>query len=98
MTIEQWGVPIALTLLAVGIRCSIDHEKASLNGVTQAILITILIGSVTNLYLLDYPDMKDNTRAALVGVSAAVSQELFAWLRAMANNPLELIKRLLSKG
>ena len=74
MTIESWGLPLAITMLAVGLRCVVDQKYASLSRVVQAILLGLFFGSVTNLYLLDYIGdngeiLSHTKRAAYVGVS-----------------------------
>ena len=98
MTIESWGLPMALTILAVGVRCVVDQKYASFSGVVQAILLGLLVGSITNLYLLDY--LGDNgkilshtKRAAYVGITSAFSQEIFLWMKGIMANPLDLLKR-----
>lgn len=50
MTIESWGLPMALTILAVGVRCVVDQKYASFSGVVQAILLGLLVGSPMDLY------------------------------------------------
>ena len=98
MTIESWGLPMALTILAVGVRCVVDQKYASFSGVVQAILLGLLVGSITNLYLLDY--LGDNgqllshtKRVAYVGIASAFSQEIFLWMKGIMANPLDLLKR-----
>ena len=98
MTLDAWGWPLTIAILAAGIRCTVDGKYASFHGVIQAILLGLLFGSLTNLYLIDYLDDKGELlshtkRAAYVGVSSAFSQELFLWLRSVMANPLDSIKR-----
>lgn len=99
MTIESWGLPMALTILAVGVRCVVDQKYASFSGVVQAILLGLLVGSITNLYLLDY--LGDNgqllshtKRAAYVGIASAFSQEIYIWFKKALSNPSDIFKRL----
>lgn len=98
MTIESWGLPLAITVLAVGVRCVVDKKYASLSGVIQAILLGLFIGSIVNLYLLDYTGdngqlLSHTKRTAYVGVASAFSQEIFLWMKGVMANPLDLIKR-----
>ncbi|MNJ08758.1 hypothetical protein D3C77_28820 [compost metagenome] len=98
MILETWGWPLTIAILSAGVRCAVDGKYASLYGVVQAILLGLLFGSITNLYLLDYIDDKGELlshtkRAAYVGVSSAFSQELFLWLKGVMANPLEIFKR-----
>ena len=98
MTIESWGLPMAITILAVGLRCVVDQKYASLSRVVQAILLGLFFGSVTNLYLLDYIGdngeiLSHTKRAAYVGISSAFSQELFIWLKGVMTNPLDFFRR-----
>ncbi len=98
MTLDAWGWPLTIAILAAGIRCTVDGKYASLNGVVQAILLGLLFGSITNLYLLDYLDDKGELlshtkRAAYVGVASAFSQELFIWLKRIMVDPIDYIRR-----
>ena len=98
MILESWGWPLTMAILTAGVRCTVDGKYASLHGVVQAILLGLLFGSITNLYLLDYLDDKGvllshTKRAAFVGVASAFSQELFIWLKRIMADPIEYIKR-----
>ena len=98
MILEIWGWPLTMAILAAGVRCTVDGKYASLHGVIQAILLGLLFGSITNLYLLDYLDDKGvllshTKRAAFVGVASAFSQELFLWLKRIMVDPIDYIKR-----
>lgn len=98
MTLDAWGWPLTIAILAAGIRCTVDGKYASLHGVVQAILLGLLFGSITNLYLLDYLDDKGELlshtkRAAYVGVASAFSQELFIWLKRIMVDPVDYIRR-----
>lgn len=98
MILETWGWPLTMAILAAGVRCTVDGKYASLYGVIQAILLGLLFGSITNLYLLDYLDDKGvllshTKRAAFVGVASAFSQELFLWLKRIMVDPIDYIKR-----
>ena len=98
MILETWGWSLTMAILAAGVRCTVDGKYASLHGVIQAILLGLLFGSITNLYLLDYLDDKGvllshTKRAAFVGFASAFSQELFIWLKRIMVDPIEYIKR-----
>ncbi len=98
MTLDTWGWPLTIAILSAGIRCTVDGKYASLCGVVQAILLGLLFGSITNLYLLDYLDDKGELlshtkRAAYVGVASAFSQELFIWLKRIMADPIDYIRR-----
>ena len=49
----EWGIPIAISLLAVGARYCINADRASLTGIIRAAIIGIFVGMEVNLYLLD---------------------------------------------
>lgn len=102
MTIEEWGMPIAITMLAVGVRCSFDEKHASLSGIFQSVLLGILVGSITNLYFIDYvmdngQIMSHTKRAAIVGITSALSQELYTYAKNAVSNPVDLFRRILNK-
>ena len=103
MTLEQWGMPIALTLLAVGVRCSTDKDSASLSCILRALLIAIFIGSIVNLYLLDYimdngELMSDTKRSALVGLVTGVAQEVYNTVRKTPEKIVDLFLNNFKKG
>ncbi len=82
MTLEQWGMPLAVTLLSVGVRCSTDPDSASLSGIIRAFLLAVFIGSIVNLYFLDYimdngELMSHTKRSAMVGISTGIAQEIY---------------------
>ena len=49
----ECGIPIAISLLAVGARYCINADRASFVGIIRAIIIGIFVGMEVNLYLLN---------------------------------------------
>jgi len=99
MIIESWGLPIAITILAVGVRCMVDEQHASIHGVIRAILLGLFVGSVANLYLLDYVTdsgeiLSGTKRAAYVGIASGFGQELYLWFKKTLSNPQDIFNRL----
>lgn len=106
MLVETWGFPLAITVISVGVRCTVDQKNASLYGVVQALAVGLLVGSLINLYLIDYATDKGhilthNQRTAIVGVSAAISNEIYAGIIKLAgkfmSDPIGLVKKVLNK-
>ena len=102
MTISEWGMPMVITLLAMGVRCAIDIEHASLKGILRAVIIGIFVGGITNLYLLDYTTgngavLSPNMRAAIVGIASAFSQEIFYSVIKLGADPVGLIRSIFNK-
>ena len=73
----EWGIPIAISLLAVGARYCINADRASLTGIIRAAIIGIFVGMEVNLYLLDGAVVSQELRGAIVGVAAALAHEVF---------------------
>ena len=76
----KWGVPIAIALLAVAVRILFSADRATLAGVIRGVLVGVFVGTVTNLYLLDYPDLGEGTRGALVGMAAVLAEDIIVSL------------------
>ena len=65
----EWGIPIAISLLAVGARYCINADRASFTGIIRAAIIGVFVGIEVNLYLLDSAAISPEIRGAIVGVS-----------------------------
>lgn len=93
----EWGIPIAISLLAVGARYCINADRASFVGIIRAAIIGVFVGIEVNLYLLDTAAM---TRGAIVGIAAALAHEIFLLVmlmfRAASKNPKALLANLLN--
>ena len=73
----EWGIPVAISLLAIGARYCINADRASLTGIIRAIIIGIFVGMGVNLYLLDGAVVSQELRGAIVGVADALAHEVF---------------------
>lgn len=97
----EWGVPIALAILAVGARTAINAERATLVGVIRAVIIGIFVGVEVNLYLLT-TDVPQEWRGAIVGLAAAISNELLIGLisigKTIAKDPASAIRWFINRG
>lgn len=106
MLVETWGLPLAVTVISVGVRCTVDQKNASFRGVVQALAVGLLVGSLINFYLIDYATdngqfLTHNQRTAIVGVSAAISNEIYTGIIKLAGkfmtDPVGLLKRIFNK-
>ena len=61
----EWGIPIAISLLAIGARYCINADRVSLTGIIRAIIIGIFVGMKVNLYLLDSAVVSQELRGAI---------------------------------
>lgn len=97
----EWGVPLAIAVLAVGARAAINPERATVTSVVRAILIGLFVGVEVNLYLLT-TDIPQEWRGAVVGLAAALSNELLIGAikagQRVAQDPTSLIRWLVNKG
>lgn len=76
----QWGVPIAIALVAVAVRLLVSANRLTLLGVFRGIVVGLFVGGMVNLYLSDVVSMGEGTRGAIVGVSAVLAEDLVAGL------------------
>lgn len=96
----EWGVPLALAILAVGARYCINAERFTVIGVIRASVIGLFVGAEINLYLLSINSLGAEERGALVGLSVILAQEiLLVGIKAgkVAFKDPKVIFRLLSK-
>ena len=92
----DWGAPLAMAVLAVGARCSID-KGVTLGGVMVSLTIGLFVGSQINLYLLDYaPPLSLGQRTAAVSIGTFLSRELLTGLMKMGEN-LQLIREVFER-
>lgn len=97
----QWGVPIAIALIAVAVRLLFSVRRLTLLGIARSIVVGVFVGSMVNLYLGDVSSMTDGARGAIVGVSAVLAEDLVVAMlvlgRRIRENP-ETILDYIFKG
>lgn len=76
----QWGIPLALALLAVGARLLMSTDRLTLLGIARGVVVGLFVGSLVNLYLSDIATLGEGTRGALVGASAVLAEDLVVML------------------
>ena len=98
----EWGIPVAISLLAVGARYCINADRASLTGIIRAAIIGIFVGMEVNLYLLDGAVVSQELRGAIVGVAAALTHEVFLLVilmfKAASKDPKAVLANLINRG
>lgn len=97
----QWGVPIAIAVLAVSVRLILSVNRLTILGFLRAVTVGLFVGSVVNLYLGDIETMSDGTRGAIVGVAAVLAEDLTVALLAVGKQVRErpaLLLELLFRG
>ena len=72
----QWGVPVAIALVAVAVRLLFSVRRLTLLGITRSIIVGVFVGSMVNMYLGDVSGMTEGARGAIVGVSAVLAEDL----------------------
>ena len=97
----EWGIPLAIAILAVGARAAINAERATLVGVIRSIITGLFVGVEVNLYLLT-TDFSQEWRGALVGLAAAISNELLIALiaigKTIAKDPAGALRWVINRG
>lgn len=98
----RWGIPIAIALMAVGVRLLFSTDRLTRLGVARGVLVGIFVGSVVNLYLSDVQGMGEGTKGALVGIAAVLSEDLIflvmAWGKKLREDPWAAISFIINRG
>lgn len=98
----QWGIPIALALLAVGARLLMSTDRLTVLGIVRGVVVGLFVGCLVNLYLSDITSIGDGTRGALVGASAVLAEDLLVALMRLGkyvrNRPESVIEFILNRG
>lgn len=97
-----WGVPIALALLAVGVRLLMSSDRITILGVVRGIVVGVFVGTVVGLYLSDVPDIGEGTRYAITAVSAVLAEDLIVGLmrigKYIREHPHSIIDWFINRG
>ena len=98
----EWGIPIAISLLAVGARYCINADRISFTGIIRAAIIGVFVGIEVNLYLLDGAAISSEMRGAIVGVAVALAHEIFLLVilmfKAASKDPKAVLANLINRG
>jgi hypothetical protein len=74
----QWGLPIAIALMAVAVRLFFRADKLTLFGVVRGVVIGLFVGAMANLALGDIAGLSDGERGAIIGVMVVLAEDLIA--------------------
>jgi Na+/proline symporter len=95
----QWGVPIAIALVAVAVRLLFSADRMTVVGVLRGIVVGLFVGALTNLYISGMPDLTDGERGALIGLAVVLAEDLVVLLlrigRKIRDNPESVIAAIL---
>lgn len=95
----QWGLPVAIMLVAVAVRLFFSADKLTMIGITRGLVIGLFVGAMVNLALSDVIWLGDGARGALVGVAVVLAEDLIVALlslgRQIRKHPEQLIELLL---
>ena len=97
----EWGVPLAIALLAIGARQLMASDRLTVFGIARGVFVGLFVGALVNLYLGDM-DIKEGTRGAIVGVCAVLSEDFLVLAmrigKIIRDNPQAVIEYLLNRG
>lgn len=97
----EWGIPLVIALLAVGVRLVMSAERQTLGAVLRGIFIGLFVGSLANLYFSDY-DLGYGTQGALIGVCVVISEDLIVALikigKYIRNHPESIADFIINRG
>ena len=97
----EWGVPLAIALLAIGARQLMASDRLTVFGIARGVFAGLFVGALVNLYLGDM-DIKEGTRGAITGVCAVLSEDFLVLAmrigKIIRDNPQAVIEYLLNRG
>jgi hypothetical protein len=98
----QWGIPLALAMLAVGARLLMSTDRLTLLGIIRGVVVGLFVGCAVNLYLTDITTIGDGTRGALVGAAAVLAEDLVVILmrvgKYLRNRPETVLDFIMNRG
>ena len=96
----EWGLPLAISILAVGARYCFNADRLSIVGLIRAVVMGLFVGMEVNLYMLGQYHIAPETRGAIIGLAVAISNELFIILitaiKDVVKNPQSVVNRILT--
>lgn len=97
----EWGVPLVIAILAVGVRLVMSVERQTIGGILRGIFIGLFVGSMANLYFSDY-DLGYGTKGALIGLCVVISEDLIVALikigKYIRNHPENVVDFIINRG
>ena len=97
----EWGVPLAIALLAIGARQLMASDRLTVFGIARGVFAGLFVGALVNLYLGDM-DIKEGARGAIVGVCAVLSEDFLVLAmrvgKIIRDNRQAVIEYLLNRG
>lgn len=98
----QWGIPIALALMAVGARLLMSTDRLTVLGIVRGVVVGLFVGCAVNLYLSDITTIGDGTRGALVGAAAVLAEDVVVLLMRLGkyirNRPETIFEIIFNRG
>lgn len=98
----QWGIPLALALLAVGARLLMSTDRLTLLGIVRGVVVGLFVGCLVNLYLSDISTIGDGTRGAIVGAAAVLAEDLVVIMmrvgKYLRSRPETVLEFILNRG
>ncbi len=98
----QWGIPLALAMLAVGARLLMSTDRLTLLGIIRGVVVGLFVGCAVNLYLTDITTIGDGTRGAIVGAAAVLAEDLVVILmrvgKYLRNRPETVLDFFINRG
>jgi len=98
----QWGIPLALAMLAVGARLLMSTDRLTLLGIVRGVVVGLFVGCAVNLYLTDVTTIGDGTRGAIVGAAAVLAEDLVVIMmrvgKYLRNRPETVLEFIMNRG
>lgn len=109
----EWGVPVAVALMAVGVRMLLTSEKWTLLGVVRGLAVGAFVGLLAALWvwdmqrielfwLFDVDPLTVGQKGAIIGLCAMMAEDLVVAAiligRKLREDPVGILTALFSRG
>lgn len=98
--VTRLGLPIAIALLAAGVRLLFGNDRMTPLRVIRAVFVAAFVGSVSAMYLADIESLTEGERGAIIAVVAIIAEDIVLLIlkfgKALRDNPSKVISAILT--
>ena len=96
MLSAEWGIPIAIALIAVGVRLLFSSSRITFPGIIRSIVVAVFVGLLAAKYIFDTQSYTDGVKYIVIALMAILSEDLVEGIlrlgRKFNNDPEGFIK------
>ena len=99
----EWGIPLAIALVAVGIRLLFKTSGVTFKSVIRSIVVAVFVGLLAAKYIFDTSSYSDGFKYIVIALMAILAEDivegLFRLGKKFREDPEKFIKSFIrSKG